>query len=106
MSTIPFTGTVTFTITSVPKTAGGFRTVERLMRLETSAKRTLDKLKKKRATELNEWRPRAGRLWYARARCTRLVRVEAGNSFTIQMTPQLAKDVASVATHLQAKTVK
>ena len=63
MSTIPTTGTVTFTIKSVPLTAGGCRTVERLMRLERGAQRILKKLQKKRMTQLNEWRPRAGREW-------------------------------------------
>jgi hypothetical protein len=106
MSKIPMTGTVTFTLTSVPKTDGGFRTVERLMRLERGAQRILKKLQHKRKTQLNEWRPRAGREWLVRARCTRLVRVAAGQSFTIQVTPQLAKDIASVADHLEFKTVK
>ena len=106
MSTIPNTGTVTFTIKSVPLTDGGFRTVERLMRLERGAQRILKKLQHKRKVELNEWRPRAGRAWLVRARCTRLVRVVAGQSFTLQVTPQLAKDIASVADHLDFKTVK
>ncbi len=105
MSTIPNTGTVTFTIKTVPQSAGGFRTVERLMRLERSAQRTLKKLQHKRMTQLNEWRPRAGREWLVRVRCTRLVRVAAGQSFTIQVTPQLAKDIASVATHLDFKCI-
>ena len=74
MSTIPTTGTVTFTIKSVPLTDGGFRTVERLMRLERGKQRTLKKLQKTRVNELNERRPRAGRMWLVRARCTRLVR--------------------------------
>ena len=106
MSTIPTTGTVTFTIKSVPLTDGGFRTVERLMRLERGAQRILKKLQKKRMTQLNEWRPRAGREWLVRARCTRLVRVAAGESFTIQVTPQISKDIASVAKYLDMKKVK
>lgn len=106
MSTIPNTGTVTFTIKSVPQTPSGFRTVERLMRLERGAQRILKKLQHKRITQLNEWRPRAGREWLVRARCTRLIRVAAGESFTIQVTPQIAKDIASVASHLDAKPVK
>jgi len=105
MSTIPTTGTVTFTLKSVPLTDGGFRTIERLMRLERGAQRTLKKLQKTRVNELNERRPRAGRMWLVRARCTRLVRVAAGQSFTIQVTPQLAKDIASVADHLDFKKV-
>ena len=56
--------------------------------------------------ELNEWRPRAGREWLVRARCTRLVRVAAGQSFTIPVTPQLSKDIASVADYLDFKPVK
>lgn len=104
MSTIPYTGTVTFTIKSVPQTDGGFRTVERLMRLERGAQRILKQLQKQRLTKLNQWRARAGREWLVRARCTRLVRVEAGQSFTIQVTPQLAKDLASVVKHLDFKT--
>lgn len=106
MSTIPSTGTVTFTIKSVPLTKGGFRTIERLMRLEKGKQRTLKKLQEKRITELNEWRPRAGREWLVRARCTRLVRVAAGQSFTIPVTPQLSKDIASVADYLDFKPVK
>jgi hypothetical protein len=105
MSTIPTTGTVTFTIKSVPPTKGGFRTVERLMRLERGSQRTLKKLQKTRVNELNERRPRAGRMWLVRARCTRLVRVAPGQSFTIQVTPQLAKDLASVADYLDFKKV-
>ena len=106
MSTIPYTGTVTFTITSVPKSAGGFRTVERLMRLERSAQRILKTLQTKRKNELNVRRPRAGREWLVRARCTRLVRVEKGQSFTIQVTPQLQGDLASVAKHLEFTTAR
>jgi hypothetical protein len=105
MSTIPTTGTVTFTIKSVPPTNGGFRTVERLMRLERGSQRMLKKLQKTRVNELNERRPRAGRMWLVRARCTRLVRVAPGQSFTIQVTPQLAKDLASVADYLDFKKV-
>ena len=65
----------------------------------------LKKLQKKRMTQLNEWRPRAGREWLVRARCTRLVRVAAGQPFNLQVTPQLAKDIASVASHLDMKKV-
>lgn len=106
MSTIPSTGTVTFTIKTVPQTRGGYRTVERLMRLNTPTQGILKKLQEKRVKHLNEWRPRAGREWLVRARCTRIVRVEAGRSFTIPVTPQLAKDIASVADHLDFKVVK
>ncbi|MEY3022787.1 MAG: hypothetical protein RIS86_1985 [Planctomycetota bacterium] len=103
MSTIPNTGTVTFTVKTVPSTPSGFRTVERLMRLQRDAQRVLKKLQKRRMTELNDPRPRAGRTWLARVRCTRVVRPAAGASFTIQMTPQIAKDVASVADFLEIK---
>jgi len=105
MSTIPTTGTVTFTLKSVPQTDGGVRTIERLMRLERGVQRVLKKLQKTRVDELNERRPRAGRMWLVRARCTRVVRVEQGRSFTIQVTPQLANDIASVAEHLDFKKV-
>jgi hypothetical protein len=44
-------------------------------------------------------------MWLVRARCTRLVRVAPGQSFTIQVTPQLAKDLASVAEYLDFKKV-
>jgi hypothetical protein len=96
---------VTFTIKSVPLTDGGFCTVKHLMRLERGKQRTLKKLQKTRVNELNERRPRAGRMWFVCARCTRLVRVAAGESFTIQVTPQIAKDLASVASYLDFKKV-
>ncbi len=103
MSTIPNTGTVTFTVKNAPSTPSAFRTVERLMRLERGSQRILKKLQKRRIDELNEPRQRAGRMWLVRARCTRVVRPVAGASFTIAMTPQIAKDVASVADCLEIK---
>jgi hypothetical protein len=100
---LPTTGKVTFTITQLPRTEGGRKTLERLMRLNPRTQRMLTKLAKNRVTNLNERRPRAGRMWLTRARVTRLVRVAVGESFTLTMTPQLLPDVKSVEKYLSQK---
>ncbi|MFO0828953.1 MAG: hypothetical protein U0572_12500 [Phycisphaerales bacterium] len=104
MSTsLPVTGKVTFTISSLPRTASATKTLERLMRMNAKTQSTLSKLTKTRMTKLNERRPRAGRMWLTRVRATRLVTVEVGKTFTLTMTPQIAPDIKSVEKYLTAK---
>jgi hypothetical protein len=95
-TTIPATGKVTFQISTLPSTPAAKKTVMRLMRLNPRAQRTLTKLSRNRVNNLNERRPRAGRMWLTRVPATRLVKVAVGEKFTLTMTPQLVNDVKSV----------
>ncbi len=99
-SPLPATGKVTFTISSLPRTASATKTLERLMRMNPKAQRTLAKLQHKRMYHLNERRARAGRMWLTRVAATRLIKVAVGESFTLTMTPQIAPDVKSVEKYL------
>jgi general secretion pathway protein E len=47
---------------------------------------------------------RSGRIWVNRAKATRLVRVEPGESFTLTVTPQIVADLQSVRGFLDAKS--
>lgn len=100
---IPATGKVTFTVTQLPRTEGGRKTLQRLMRMNPKTQRSLAKLSKTRMTKLNERRPRAGRIWLARVPATRLVQVAVGESFTLTMTPQLLPDVKSIERYVAVK---
>lgn len=99
--TIPPTGTITFTVLAVPRTAGGRKTLFRIMRLQASTRRILEKLRHARVTKLNKDTARGGRIWVDRETCSRVARAEAGQSFTITMTPQIMKDVESVSEYLK-----
>ncbi len=99
--TIPTTGTVTFTVTAVPRTEGGRKTLFRIMRLQASTRRILKKLRHARVTTLNKDTNRGGRIWIDRETCSRVARAEAGQSFTIAMTPQIFKDVESISEYLK-----
>jgi hypothetical protein len=95
-TTIPATGTVTFQISKLPSTPAAKKTITRLLRMNPKTQRTLSRLAKDRVTNLNERRPRAGRMWLTRARATRLVTLAVGEKFTLTMTPQIINDVKSV----------
>ncbi len=95
-TTIPATGKVTFQISKLPSTPAAKKTITRLLRMNPKTQRTLSRLAKDRVTNLNERRPRAGRMWLTRARATRLVTLAVGEKFTLTMTPQIINDVKSV----------
>ncbi len=95
-TTIPATGKVTFQISKLPSTPAAKKTVTRLMRMNPKTQRTLSRLAADRVTNLNERRPRAGRIWLTRVRVTRLVNMAVGEKFTLTMTPQIVNDVKSV----------
>lgn len=92
--------TYTFTITSVPASASGRKTLFRLMRMQPAIQRGLRQLAARRRREDNVIHPRGGRQWVARAKATKLVAVKVGESFTLRVTPQIVPDLASVSKHL------
>lgn len=95
-TTIPATGKVTFQISKLPSTPAAKKTITRLMRMNPKSQRTLSRLADNRVKNLNERRPRAGRMWLTRVRVTRLVNLAVGEKFTLTMTPQIINDVKSV----------
>lgn len=102
-TTLPATGTVTFTVTSLPKTEAAKKTLARLMRMNPGTQGALKRLAHDRAVNRNVRAPRAGRMWISRAPATRLVSVDLGESFTLRMTPQIMPDVRSVVSYLSMK---
>jgi hypothetical protein len=98
------TGTYTFTIKSAPKRTAQVKTIKRLMEMQPHVQKGLTSLAKRRARTDNDARRRAGRIWIHRKRRTNLVKVAAGESFTLRLTPQILPDLASVMSFLDAKS--
>jgi len=100
-TTIPATGTVHLTITSLPRTEAGRKTLLRLMRLNTATQRTLSRVADFRKRALNRRTRRGGRIWLARATAAKQVRLEVGKTFPVDMRPQLLADIASVEKYVK-----
>jgi hypothetical protein len=95
--------TVTFTITSAPQRVPQRKTLARLMRMQPDIRRELKMVARRRRQKDNVPTRRSGRIWVNRAKATRLVRVEPGQSFTLTVTPQIVADLQSVRGFLDAK---
>ena len=98
--------TVTFTVTKVPPGAAQRKTIQRLMRMQPHIQRGLKKLAQRRRRHDNVAYIRAGNVWINRARTTKLTRVEAGETFTLTITPQIIPDITSVQAYLKAKAAR
>ena len=98
------TGTYTFTIKVAPKRTAQVKTIKRLMEMQPHVQKGLAALSKRRARTDNDPRRRAGRIWIHRKRRTNLVKVAAGETFTLRLTPQILPDLASVMSFLDAKS--
>lgn len=97
---------VTFTLKSTPHRAADTKTIERLMRMQRTIQKGLERISKRRSREDNITRQRAGGQWTNRVRMTRLTRVAKGESFTITITPQIMPDIKAVEKFLDAKSAK
>ena len=93
---------VTFTITSLPRTERGIKTLQRLMRLQPTIQRGLRRIATRRKRDDNDVHQRGGRDWTSRVRVTKLVNPAVGQKFTINITPQLVADIQSVERFLSA----
>ena len=98
--------TFTFSITKTPSRESHFKTLERLMRMEPGTAKGLRKLADRRKRFENRDTNRGGRIWIARAKAAKLVRIEPGQSFTLRVTPQILPDLKSVEKYLDAKAAK
>ena len=94
--------TYTFTITSLPASVSGQKTIFRLMRMQPEVQRTLTRLSSRRRRFDNDVHQRGGRMWTSRAKATKVVQVKVGESFTLGVTPQIVPDLAGVSKHLAA----
>jgi len=103
MSTLAPSTTVQFTVKAIPAEARRRQTIQRLMRMNSDVQGALDRLKRERLRSGNRRTARAGRIWLARERCTRVVNVVPGATFTLRITPQIMGDVRSVEKYLDAK---
>jgi hypothetical protein len=92
--------TLRFTLTSVPRTESGRKTVARLMRLDAGNKRALKRAQHRRVTDLVV-RSRGGRPWEVRRTVSKVVRVIPGAEWSVAYTPALAPDIRSVAKYLK-----
>ena len=88
-----------FSILKRPRSAGGVKTLERLMRMDATTVRGLRKAQHKRMQGLVVYN-RGNRDWTKREPCGKLVRVEKGQSWTLCYSVNLAGDLASVADYL------
>lgn len=94
--------TVTFKITSLPKSERGKKTLRRVMKMQTNVQRVLTKLAKLRDQVGNNRTNRAGRIWIDRRKPTQVVKLEVGETFTLRVTPQIIPDLRSLEKHLEA----
>ena len=99
------TNEVTFTIKATPKRSAERKTIQRLMRMQPHIQRGLTMLARRRRQIDNKPGIRAGVMWVDRKRTTKLTRVDAGEQFTIRITPQIMNDIKSVEKYLDAAPV-
>lgn len=95
--------TVRFTIIKAPQRTAQKKTIQRLMRMQQEIRRGLKDLAKRRRQKDNKPTRRAGQIWINRATATKLTRVEAGATFTLEITPQIIPDLKSVEQFLSAE---
>ena len=90
------------TIAKVPASHGAMTTLERLMRLDPTAKKALrraQRLRKQRELVYN----RGNRDWVSREKAARVIRVAAGETWTLPFNYSIANDLASVGKYLTIK---
>jgi hypothetical protein len=98
--------TVTFTVTRVPPRSAQRKTIERLMKMQPDIQHGLKMRARKRRQHDNIVDIRAGRKWIHRVTASKLARAEAGETFTLTLTPQIIPDVKSVQQFLKAEKAR
>ncbi len=94
---------ITCTITSIPKTEAGKKTVLRLMRRDADIRRSLRHAQNHRRRTMHSY-IRGGTTWFNRKPVGTIARVELGNSWTMPFTPDLANDLQSVSANIEIKS--
>lgn len=93
---------VTCTITKAPRTPDDVSTISRLMRQDASIRRGLRKAQTRRRQNQIVYN-RGNRDWVSRRACSKIVSVQAGQSWTMPYTPVLARDLKAVEAFLAVK---
>ncbi len=94
---------IKLTVTKSPTTKTAHETIRRLM-LSSVEYRGITKRAQIKRTQTADWRPRAGRLWNNRPKVARLFHCRVGETSTIRYRPQIANDLASVASYISVET--
>lgn len=90
---------LSLTVSRVPQSKAGRDTIARLMRLDPANAKALRGSQKAREGK-NHFYIRGNRLWGSRAKCGKVVRVDAGQSWNMSFVPQIGPDLASVSEYL------
>lgn len=87
------------TVTAEPRTDDARDTIARLMRHDAAAKRGLRTTQRQRAQNMIVYN-RGNRDWTDRKKCSRIVRVEVGQGWTMAYYHQIAPDLRSVGEYI------
>ncbi|MEO0513120.1 MAG: hypothetical protein AAF108_09530 [Planctomycetota bacterium] len=90
------------TITKAPRAAAAQKTIARLMRQDADNNRGL-RVGQRRRRKANNPYIRGNRLWVARVKASKVVRVTNDESWSMTYTPLLAADLASVESYLDIR---
>ena len=90
------------TVVKAPRTEDRQQTIMRLMRKDPATKRALRRAHRGRMQNLLVYN-RGNRDWTSRKPVGKIVRVAAGESWTMPYTPDLAADFKSVEGYIQVK---
>ncbi|MEM9166822.1 MAG: hypothetical protein AAGB48_07330 [Planctomycetota bacterium] len=91
---------LTLTVSKLPNNKTARDTIARLMRLDPANAKALKRSQKARE-EKNNFYIRGNRLWGARAKCGKIVRVVEGQSWSMPFVPQVGPDLESVKSYLK-----
>ncbi|MEL6796585.1 MAG: hypothetical protein AAFO89_07140 [Planctomycetota bacterium] len=94
---------LTCTVTKLPNNKAARDTIARLMRQDPANAKALKRSQKARE-EKNNFYIRGNRIWGARAKCGKIVRVVKDASWTMSFVPQIGNDLASVSQYLDVKS--
>lgn len=97
--------TIRCTLTKEPRSRGATATVTRLMQMSPETARGLRKAQKQRRQGMIVYN-RGNRDWYKRAKCGKQVRLEAGATWTIPFSVQIAPDLRSVESVVTVEAAK
>lgn len=90
------------TVVKAPRTDDRVQTIARLMRRDVKVKRGLRKAQRIRRQNMLVYN-RGNRDWTSRKRVGKIVRVAAGETWTMPFTPDVAADLRSVEAYLSVK---
>ncbi|MEL6496939.1 MAG: hypothetical protein AAF937_11175 [Planctomycetota bacterium] len=94
---------LTCTVTKLPNNKAARDTIARLMRQDPANAKALKRSQKARE-EKNNFYIRGNRIWGARAKCGKIVRVVEDATWTMAFVPQIGSDLASVSQYLDVKS--